>query len=257
MTGQRFTVTTATNGKQVLDVEAANELLQGKDAPAVVEWACSVFGDRLAMTSSFGVQAAVMLHLVTQVIPDIPVVFIDTGFHFPETYQFADQLANRLKLNLKIYQSPMSAARMVALHGPLWDQGEEGLIKYDELRKVEPMQQALNELDVHAWLAGLRRSQTDFRAKLRFVESQANVAKVHPIINWTTKDVHEYLKKHDLPYHPLHEKGYASIGDWHSTSPISEGQDERAGRFKGLKQECGIHLPTTKAEDQSRESSGL
>ena len=206
-------MSTATNAKNVIDVEAANELLQGKDAAGIIEWAHSVFGDNLVMTTSFGVQSSLMLHLVTQVIPNIPIVFIDTGFHFQETYRFADEMTSRLKLNLKVYQSDISPARMVALHGELWDQDADAMVLYNKMRKVEPMQRALHELDVHAWLAGLRKNQTDFRASLRFVESQNGTAKVHPILNWSTKDVHEYLKKHDLPYHPLHEKGYASIGD--------------------------------------------
>lgn len=250
-------MSTATNAKNVIDVDAANELLQGKDASGIIEWAHSVFGDHLVMTTSFGAQSALMLHLVTQVIPDIPIIFIDTGFHFAETYRFADEMTRRLKLNLKVYQSHVSPARMVALHGQLWDQDADAMTMYNKMRKVEPMQRALRELDVHAWLAGLRSNQTDFRASLRFVESQNGIAKVHPILNWSTKDVHAYLKANDLPYHPLHEQGYPSIGDWHSTSPIGETQDERAGRFRGLKQECGLHLPSTPEENESRQSSGL
>jgi phosphoadenosine phosphosulfate reductase len=193
-----------------------------------------------------------------QVAPGIPVILIDTGFLFPETYRFADELTQRLKLNLKVYQSPISPARMVALHGPLWEQGREGLDKYDRMRKVEPMQRALKELDAAAWLAGLRSQQTDHRKTLATVGLQNGIYKVHPILRWTTKDVHAYLKKHDLPYHPLYEKGYPSIGDWHSTRAITgEDAHERETRFRGLKQECGLHLPASEAEDASRESSGL
>ena len=251
-------MTTATDSTMNVDFDAANELLRGKDAAAVVQWAADVFGQHLIMTSSFGARSGVMLHLCTQVVPDIPVVFIDTGYLFPETYQFVEQLQQRLKLNLKIYQSPISPARMTALYGPLWEStSKQDMDRYDQIRKVEPMQRALAELGTTAWLAGLRRSQTDYRAELRFVESQDGIAKVHPIINWTTKDVHEYLVKHDLPYHPLYEKGYKSIGDWHSTESLGADEHERAGRFKGLKQECGLHLPLTPEEDQSRDSSGL
>src|SRR5690606_23489534 len=108
-----------------------------------------------------------------------------------------------------------------------------------------------------AWLAGLRKGQTEHRKHLRHVELQGDTYKVHPILTWTTKAVHEYLKRHDLPYHPLHEQGYASIGDWHSTRPVGAGEDERAGRFGGLKQECGLHLPKSPEENASREASGL
>jgi phosphoadenosine phosphosulfate reductase len=193
--------------------------------------------------------------------PDIPVIFIDTGYLFPETYVFAETLTQRLKLNLKVYQSPVSPARMEALHGRLWEAGsEEALDHYQRIRKLEPTQRAMRELNATAWLAGVQRHQTEYRAGLSIVEVPANSGctyKIHPILNWTTKDVHEYLKKHDLPYHPLYEQGYASIGDTHSTKPITEGMHERDGRFLGLKQECGLHLPTSPDEDKSREGSGL
>jgi phosphoadenosine phosphosulfate reductase len=216
-----------------------------------------MFGGGLVMTSSFGVQSAVMLHLVTQISPGIPVVFIDTGYLFPETYRFADELTRRLKLDLKVYQPLLTAARYEALHGRQWETDVQGMIEYNKLRKVEPMQRAIRDLNVTAWLAGLRREQTDHRGGLRIVELQDGIYKVHPILNWTTKDVHEYLKKHDLPYHPLYEKGYHSIGDVHSTDPTFGDGPERQGRFRGLKQECGLHLPASREEDQSRSSSDL
>lgn len=240
-----------------LDLDAVNERLANADAPTAIEWAAETFGDGLAMTSSFGAQSALMLHLATRVLPDIPVIFIDTGYLFPETYRFAEELTDRLKLNLKVYQPAMSPARMEALRGKLWEEGLDGLNEYDRVRKVEPLQRAMAELGVTAWLAGLRAKQTEFRKSLRKLEKQGARYKVHPVLAWTTKDVHEYLKRHDLPYHPLYDQGYASIGDVHSTRPITAQEDERAGRFRGLKQECGIHLPATPEENESRESSGL
>ena len=248
---------TAVTPSTKLDLDRANQALEGADAVRVVEWAAETFGDGLVMSSSFGAQAAVMLHLVTRVVPDVPVVFIDTGFHFPETYKFADELTDRLKLNLKVYQSPISPAWMVARYGRLWEGDKESLDRYDRIRKVEPMDRALRELKATAWLAGLRRGQTDHRASLRQVEHQNNRYKVHPILTWDGKQVHEYLKTHDLPYHPLHDKGYASIGDWHSTRAIGETEHERDGRFRGLKQECGLHIPETLEENDSRTDSML
>ncbi len=241
-----------------LDLETVNRQLDDVSAADIVAWAGQRFERGLVLTSSFGVQAAVMLHLVTQVLPDIPVIFIDTGYLHPETYRFADDLTQRLKLNLKVYQADVSPARMEALRGKLWElETREALIEYDTLRKVEPMQRALRELGATAWLAGLRQGQTDHRAKLRTIEKQGDIYKAHPILRWSGKEVHEYLKSHDLPYHPLRDQGYASIGDWHSTRPITAGEDERAGRFKGLKQECGLHLPATREENESRGSADL
>jgi phosphoadenosine phosphosulfate reductase len=250
-------VVSTTLAQPKIDLDEVNRRLDSTSALDIVRWAGEQFGGGLIMTSSFGAQSAVMLHLVTQVLPDIPVTLIDTGYLFPETYQFVDELTRKLKLNLKVYQAPLSPAWMEAIHGKLWEQGEEGLEKYNLMRKVEPMQRALAELGATAWLAGLRRGQTDLRNSLRIVENQDGIYKVHPILRWSGKEVHEYLKKHGLTYHPLYDKGYKSIGDTHSTLPITAEQHERAGRFGGLKQECGLHVPKTREENQSRESSAL
>lgn len=246
-----------TTTSQKLDLNAVNAQLESASAQQIVRWAGETFGDGLVMTSSFGAQSAVMLHLVTSVLPDVPIIFIDTGYLFPETYRFAQQLTQRLNLNLRIYTPRLTTSHLEAIHGKLWEQGEEGLTRYHQIAKIEPMQRALKELNVTAWIAGLRRGQTDHRATLRHVETQNGQYKVHPILTWTGKEVHEYLKKHDLPYHPLVEQGYVSIGDTHSTRPVTDGEHERQGRFGGLRQECGLHLPTTAEENQSRESSGL
>ncbi|QDU33707.1 Phosphoadenosine phosphosulfate reductase [Poriferisphaera corsica] len=249
--------------RATIDLPEVNEQLNGKDATEIIAWAYENFESNLVMTSSFGAQAALMLHLVTRVVPNIPVIFIDTGYHFAETYQFADDLAERLNLNLKIYQANISPAYMEAKHGKLWEAGETddeivaNLNKYDRLRKVEPMQRALSELEAASWLAGLRGQQTSHRSGLQTVAKQDGRYKVHPILTWSQKDVYEYLKANDLPTHPLYEQGYKSIGDWHSTRPIGADEDERAGRFKGLKQECGLHLPTSQEEGESRDASML
>jgi len=240
-----------------LDLDEVNHKLRLVTAEHVVQWAAEIFGDGLMMTSSFGVQSAVMLHLVTRVVPDIPVIWIDTGFNFPETYTFGEDLTKRLGLNLKVYQSDLSPARMVAIHGRLWEQGKRGLDRYDVIRKIEPRDRAFQDLGVKSWFSGLRRDQTQFRKMLRKVEYFGSVVKIHPILDWTSEDVDAYLKQHDLPYHPLREKGYTSIGDWHSTKPSEGGSDSRDGRFQGLKQECGLHLPQSEAEIASRDSSGL
>ena len=245
-----------TTAKQ-LNLDAINPEMEGAPAPDIIRWAHKTFGDGLLLSTSFGMQSAVMLHLATQVVPDIPVIFIDTGFHFLDTYKFADELTDRLKLNLKVFQAKTSPAWTIARHGKLWEQGVDGLNKLDQTHKVEPMARALDELGATATLAGLRRGQTEHRKNLPTVVFQRGRYKVHPILNWSNKDIHDYLKEHDLPYHPLREQGYMSIGDWHSTLPITAGMDERDGRFGGLKQECGLHLPETKEEDASRFSSGL
>lgn len=239
-----------------LQLDSVNSQLNGKPAEEVICWASETFGEGLAMTSSFGAQSAVMLHLATRVAPDLPIILVDTGYLFPETYHFVQDLTKRLSLNLKVYTPRVTPARYEALHGKTWEYAE-GLSHYHEVFKIEPLQRALEELNVTAWLAGLRSGQTDHRATLRTVEKQDGLYKIHPILNWSREDVGRYLATHDLPYHPLVEKGYASIGDRHSTRPITEGENEREGRFGGFAEECGIHLPQTKEEDESRMSSGL
>jgi phosphoadenosine phosphosulfate reductase, thioredoxin dependent len=206
-----------------------------------VRWAVEEFGDKLILSTSFGIQAAVMLHLATRVRPDIPVVFIDTGYLFPETYRFADELTKRLKLNLKTYRPLRSAAQQEALEGKRWEQGLDGLKAYNFENKVEPMERAVRELGATAWLAGLRRVQASTREKLGFVQAQNKITKIHPILDWDNRTVHRYLTEHGLPYHPLWESGYVSVGDWHSSAPLQPGMTEEQTRFGGLKRECGLH----------------
>jgi phosphoadenosine phosphosulfate reductase len=225
------------------DLARFNDKLEKASAAERVEWALAGYQPHVVLSSSFGAQAAVSLHLVTQLWPDIPVVLIDTGYLFPETYRFADELAGRLKLNLKVYRAAESPAWQEARYGREWEQGVEGLERYNRRNKVEPMQRALRELGARAWITGLRRQQAKTRANLGVLGVQSGVVKVQPIIDWTDRDVFQYLKKHDLPYHPLWEKGYLSIGDTHSSRPVTEGVSEEESRFFGLKRECGLHEP--------------
>lgn len=208
---------------------------------ARVAWALEALPGTHILSSSFGAQAAVSLHLVTRIAPRIPVVLVDTGYLFPETYQFIDTLADQLELNLHVVQPTLSPSWLEARHGRLWEQGIDGLEQYGEIAKAEPMRRALRDLEVGTWLSGLRRAQSRSRADLRFVEVVDGRFKVQPIVDWTDRDVGTYLKRHGLPYHPLWDKGYVSIGDWHTTRPLSEAGSAEATRFFGLKRECGLH----------------
>jgi phosphoadenosine phosphosulfate reductase len=242
-----------------LNLDTINQKLGRADATELIEWSSTTFGDGLALSTSFGIQSAVMLHLVTQVIPNIPVIWIDTGYLPAETYKFAEDLTEKLKLNLKVYQSPISPARMEALHGKLWEQNNvEALNLYDRIRKVEPMQRALQELNVTAWLTGLRKDQTDHRKTLDRVGKQGDRYKILPILDWNSRQIYQYLTAFDLPYHPFFDLGYVTVGDWHSSRPLTaDDTNERDTRFQGLKQECGLHLPETPEEAQSLDSSTL
>jgi len=219
----------------------ANQTLALKSAQQRISWALEHLPGGFALSSSFGAQSAVLLHMVTQLNPNIPVILIDTRYLFPETYHFIDQLTERLKLNLHVFSAPLSAAWLEARHGKLWEQGVDGIAHYNRLNKVEPMQRALGELGVGTWFSGVRRSQSSSRANAPFLQRQDERYKVHPITDWTDRDIGHYLKKHQLPYHPLWAQGYVSIGDWHTTQPLGAGMSEEDTRFFGLKRECGIH----------------
>ncbi|MGJ3252611.1 MAG: phosphoadenosine phosphosulfate reductase [Elainellaceae cyanobacterium] len=249
--------------KPDLDLDVINQQLGDqratKDATHIVKWSAETFEEGLVMSTSFGIQSAVMLHLVTRIVPDIPVIWVDTGYLPAKTYRFAEDLTERLELNLKVYQSPMSPARMEAIHGRLWAQNDmESLNRYDQIRKVEPMQRALQDLNATAWLAGLRADQTEHRKTMSLVGRQAGVYKISPILYWHSKDVYDYLMAHNLPYHPMFDEGYVTVGDWHSSRPLmADDANERDTRFQGLKQECGLHLPQTPGEAESLDSSSL
>lgn len=198
-------------------------------------------GDRLVASSSFGLQAAVMLHLIHEHAPKIPVVFIDTGFLFPETYRYAEQLTSLLDLDLRIYQPVVSAARIEALWGNLWENGKDGSDRYGLITKIEPMNRALGDTGADVWLSGLRRSQSNSRVDRPMVEQQKKTLKAYPILDWADAQVDLYFHQNGLPRHPLADKGYVTMGDWHSTRPIEDG-DVEATRFNGDKFECGLHL---------------
>ena len=223
------------------DLAEMNREMESLRAEQRVAWTLEHFPGRVVLTSSFGAQSAVCLHLVTQQQPDISVVLVDTGYLFPETYQFIDELSERLALNLHIYRAQHSAAWQEARYGKLWEQGLEGIERYNWLNKVEPMQRALRELGAAAWISGLRRQQAKSRQNLDVLLWRNGRCKVHPLIDWTDRDVFRYLTRHNLPYHPLWEQGYVSIGDVHTTRRLADGMSEEDTRFFGLKRECGLH----------------
>lgn len=223
-------------------IAEANAALESRTPQQRIAWALEHGMANHAMSSSFGAQAAVLLHMLTQQKPDIPVILIDTGYLFPETYRFADELHERLKLNLQVFRPLVSRAWMEARHGRLWEQGVVGIEQYNSLRKVEPMKRALKELGVQTWFTGLRRSQSSTRANAPVLQQREDRLKVNPIVDWSDRDIWQYMKQHDLPYHPLWEEGYVSIGDFHTSSRWEPGMREEDTRFFGLKRECGIHI---------------
>lgn len=223
------------------DLEATNRELESASAERRVAWGLEHFPGRIVLTSSFGAQSAVCLHMVVAQQADIPVVLIDTGYLFPETYRFIDELSERLALNLRIYRAPQGPAWQEARYGKLWEQGLAGIERYNWINKVEPMQRALKELNATAWISGLRRQQAKSRQHLDVLLWRNDRCKIHPLIDWTDRDVYHYLTRYGLPYHPLWEQGYISIGDIHTTRRLVDGMSPEETRFFGLKRECGLH----------------
>ncbi len=226
---------------RIMALAESNVQLESLSAEQRVSWALEQLPGAFVLSSSFGIQAAVLLHMVTQQKPDIPVILTDTGYLFPETYRFIDELTQQLNLNLQIFRAETSAAWQEARYGKLWEQGVEGIEQYNQINKVEPMNRALETLGAQTWFAGLRRDQSGSRASLPVLAVQRGVFKILPIIDWDNRQVHQYLKQHGLKYHPLWDEGYLSVGDTHTTRKWEPGMAEEETRFFGLKRECGLH----------------
>ena len=206
-----------------------------------IRWAIQQFRDKAVLTTSFGAQSSALLHLATQIQPDLPVLFIDTGYHFPETISFAEELKERLKLNLKTYHPLLSPSEIESRYGQIWEKGPEGLEQFHEIIRVEPLRRALRDLDPEIWIAGLRRSSSEARQKMDFLTRQDARLKFLPLLDWSDRDLGQYLQTHSLPYHPLWAQGYISIGDRVTTKRLDEVSDPSQLRHFGWKRECGIH----------------
>lgn len=226
------------------DLPALNTEFEKRSAAEVIAWAAAEFGDDLAVSSSFGADSAVMLHLATQMKPDVKVITVDTGFLFAETVCFREELAKRLKLNLVVYRPVISREEFLAEHGRMWRSNPDACCAFN---KREPFERAKRELGIRCWMTGLRREQSETRKCTPIVgRDHVGLVKLCPIALWTARDVHEYLMRHDLPYHPLREQGYLSIGcqpeEGYCTRQVKPGEDPRAGRWAGFdKTECGLH----------------
>ena len=214
-------------------------------------WAIDFHQNHFALTTSFGIQSAVLLHMLSQNASgsEIPVVWVDTGYLPSETYRYAETLTDLLGIRLVVAQSDLSPARMEALHGRLWETGDVAdLEQYHRIRKVEPLERAFSSLGTRCWSSGVRRRQTDHRQRMTWLDPIRTRLALHPLLDWTNKEIYYYMAEHELPQHPLFDQGYSTVGDWHSSAPDGADQSGRETRFGGLKQECGIHLSESAGE---------
>jgi phosphoadenosine phosphosulfate reductase len=215
------------------DLDELHEIsraLETRPATAAIEWARDRFGPGLVLAASF--QDCVLIDLAAQVAPEVEVAFLDTGYHFAETLWYVEQVRKRYDLNLRVI-GPEAPA------DDRWLTDPDGCCA---VRKVAPLRQAL--AGKAAWMSGVRRADGPARAGTPVVtyDMGRGLVKVNPIALWTDLDVAGYVRDHDLPVHPLADRGYASIGCWPCTRPVTEGEDTRAGRWAGTdKTECGLH----------------
>ncbi len=210
------------------------------DAPAeeIIAWAAETFGERFCVTSSFA--DAVLVHLVSRVIPGVDVVFLDTGLHFTETLDIRDRVARDMNVNVRSVRPELTVGRQDAEYGPrLFQRDPDSCCA---LRKVEPLAAALEPYQ--AWATGLRRDESPSRAGTKVVDFDANrsMVKIAPIAAWRQSDVDSYIARHNIPVNELIRQGYASVGCWPCTRRTAPGEDPRAGRWPLFdKVECGIH----------------
>ncbi len=225
----------------VEDIASANHLLAAASPQEVLRWAVARFHPRLTMATAFGAEGCCILHMLAQIQPAVRVFNLDTGYQFPETLELRERLLQRYGIAVEMVRPELSVADYEAEHGgPLYNSRSDQCC-YD--RKVLPLRRAIVGYD--AWISAIRRDQTEHRAQASVVQQDPRfgLVKVNPLLHWTKKDVWAFVVKNGVPYNPLHDQGYPSIGCWPCTRPVAAGEDERAGRWAGkVKKECGLHV---------------
>jgi len=231
-------------GKVVLsdgEMAAASEELASAAPQEVLFWAVRRFYPRLTMATAFGAEGCCLIHMLADIEPRVRIFNLDTGYQFAETLQLRETIRERYGIAVDMVRPETTVAEYEADHGgPIYD------IRPDQCchdRKVLPLRRAV--LGYEAWVSAIRRDQTEHRARAGVVQPDPKfgLVKVNPLLNWTKKDVWGFIFKHQVPYNPLHDQGYPSIGCWPCTRPVRPGDDERAGRWAGkVKKECGLHV---------------
>lgn len=222
-------------------ITAAAERLALENPQAILRWAVETFGRRLTMATAFGAEGCCLIHMLAEIDPGVRIFNLDTGYQFAETLQLRERIKEKYNIAVEMVQPEMTVAGYEAEHGgPLYG------LRPDQCchdRKMVPLRRAV--AGYVAWISAIRRDQTADRGRAAVVQWDAkfNLVKVNPLLSWTKKDVWGFVVKHDVPYNPLHDQGYPSIGCWPCTRPVAPGEDERAGRWAGtVKKECGLHV---------------
>jgi phosphoadenosine phosphosulfate reductase len=224
-----------------VEIARAAQALSNETPQNILRWAADTFGSRLTMATAFGAEGCCLIHMLAEIAPDVRIFNLETGYQFEETLQIRERIRERYGIEVELVRPELTVAEYEAEHGgPLYR------IRPDQCchdRKLIPLRRAIVGYD--AWISAIRRDQTSDRGRASVVQWDAkfDLVKVSPLLNWDKKQVWAFIVKNDVPYNPLHDQGYPSIGCWPCTRPVAEGEDERAGRWAGtVKKECGLHV---------------
>lgn len=222
-------------------LKAVSDQYEGRSPADIMRWGFDNFAPRIALATGFGAEGVVLMHIASQMNPNATIFYLDTDLLFKETYRLRDQLVERLGIQFTRIHNGMSLNQQAEQYGPALWASDPNLCC--QIRKVKPLREYL--ATQNAWIAAVRRDQTKARANTGLMswDNANGLVKLSPLAAWTHDQVWDYIRDNDLPYNPLHDEGYPSIGCWTCTRPVAEGEDPRAGRWSGFnKTECGIHL---------------
>jgi phosphoadenosine phosphosulfate reductase len=223
-----------------IDLKASSDSLEQSRPEDILRWAASTYGDRLTMATAFGAEGCVIVAMLAEIAPDTRIFNLETGYQFRETLELRERIKERYGIEVEYVRAAETVEEMEArFGGPIYRTRPDECCR---LRKLVPLRQAVEGFD--AWISAIRRDQTRDRSKSGIVEwdQKFGLVKINPLANWSSDDVWEYVRAHDIPTNPLHQEGYPSIGCWPCTRPADPTQDDRSGRWAGtLKTECGIH----------------
>src|SRR5688572_1808731 len=225
------------------EIAAASARLRTASPHEVLRWAVDRFHPRILMATAFGAEGCCIIHMLAEIEPATTVINLDTGYQFPETLELRNRILYRYGIAVEFIRPELTVEEYEREHGgPLYE------LRSDQCchdRKTVPLQLAMRRLDPLAWISAIRKDQTADRGQADVVQWDAKfkVVKVNPLLNWTKQDVWAFVMKHDVPYNPLHDQNFPSIGCWPCTRAVQPGEDDRAGRWAGkVKKECGLHV---------------
>ncbi len=225
------------------EIAEANARLLHATPEEVLQWAASRFHPRLLMATAFGAEGCCIIHMLAEIQPATQLINLETGYQFPETLELRERILARYGIAVEYIYPETTVAEYEAENG-----GPLHVLRPDQCchdRKILPLRRAVERINPLAWISAIRKDQTADRGKADVVQwdKKFNLVKINPLLNWTKKDVWGFIAKHDVPYNPLHDQDYPSIGCWPCTRPVAEGEDDRAGRWAGkVKKECGLHV---------------